>query len=340
MQAQAERIVENLNRAHHELFRRDLAVCLIGEDLLDPYGGAFKVARGLSTQFPERVLSTPISECAFTGMACGMALNGEKPIVEIMFGDFIGYAFDPLWNLAAKSVRMYGRRVPIHLLVRCAVGGNRGFGATHSQSPHKHFLGIPDLELFEVNPFYDNAPLLSELIDHGNPVILFENKTLYSRHCIQAGDLDDLFAWRFIGPRQEFAQICIEEPEEPDAIIIAPGSMVLRALEAARQAFLDYEIETVILTPSQLHPFPLTPILDQLTRAKRILVVEEGIAGGSWAESVATTIYSRLWDQLKNPVTCLHSKSSIIPCARHLEEQVILQSDHILKALIEGTADA
>ncbi len=335
----AERMVENLNRAHHELFRRDPAVCLIGEDLLDPYGGAFKVARGLSTQFPDRVLSTPISECAFTGMACGMALNGEKPIVEIMFGDFIGYAFDPLWNLAAKSVRMYGRRVPVHLLVRCAVGGNRGFGATHSQSPQKHFLGIPDLELFEINPFHDNVTLLGDLIDRGNPVILFENKTLYARHRLQEGDLDDLFTWRFIGPRQEFARICIEESAAPDALIIAPGSVVFPALEAARQAFLDHELETVILTPAQLYPFPLAPILDQLAQAKRILVVEEGIAGGSWAESVATAIYARLWGQLAEPVICLHSQSSIIPCARHLEERVIVQSCDILKALIGKRAD-
>lgn len=330
----AERIVENLNRAHHELFRRDPAVCLIGEDLLDPYGGAFKVSRGLSTEFPERVLSAPISECAFTGMACGMALAGEKPIVEIMFGDFIGYAFDPLWNLAAKSVSMYGRRVPVHLLVRCTVGGNRGFGATHSQSPQKHLLGIPDLELFEINPFHDNVSLLGELIERGNPILLFENKTLYSRHCIRTEDFDELFSWRFIGPCQEFAQIYIEQPEAPDALIIAPGSVVFSALEAARRAFLDREIETVILTPAQLHPFPLAPILDDLVRAKRILVIEEGTAGGSWAESVAIAIYSCLWDQLKCPVLSLHSKSSIIPCARHLEEQVLLQSDHIYDALI------
>ena len=331
---QAERIVENLNRAHHELFGRDPAVCLIGEDLLDPYGGAFKVSRDLSTRFPERVLSAPISECAFTGMACGMALAGEKPIVEIMFGDFIGYAFDPLWNLAAKSVSMYGRRVPIHLLVRCTVGGNRGFGATHSQSPQKHFLGIPDLDLFEVNPFHDNVELLAELIERGNPVLLFENKTLYSRHCVREGALDDLFSWRFIGPRREFAKICIEESESPDAVIVASGSVVFSALEAARRAFLDHELETVILTPAQLHPLPLAPILDDLARAKRILVIEEGIAGGSWAESVATAIYSRLWGRLENPVICLHSKSSIIPCARHLEERVLLQSDHVFEALI------
>jgi len=165
----------------------------------------------------------------------------------------------------------------------------------------------------KVNPFHDNVELLAELIERGNPVLLFENKTLYSRHCVREGALDDLFSWRFIGPRREFAKICIEESESPDAVIVASGSVVFSALEAARRAFLDHELETVILTPAQLHPFPLAPILDDLARAKRILVIEEGIAGGSWAESVAIAIYSRLWGRLENPVICLHSKPGDLP---------------------------
>lgn len=332
---QTERIVENLNRAHHELFGRDSSVCLLGEDVADPYGGAFKVTRGLSTAYPDRVLSTPISECGVANMACGMALAGEKPIVEIMFGDFIGYAFDPLWNLAAKSVRMYGKRLPVNLLVRCPVGGNRGYGATHSQSPQKHFLGIPDLDLFEINPFHDNLDLLDKLVNRGNPSILFESKTLYARARATDSRLDDLFDWRFVGPGDEFAEIRIERAQTADALIIAPGSVVDRAMEAARRAFLEYELETTILTPSQLHPFPLDPILDQLASTRRILVAEEGLGGGSWGETVAQAIHTRLWKELHQPVIPIFSRHSVIPCARHLEERVILQSDAIFAALVE-----
>jgi 2-oxoisovalerate dehydrogenase E1 component len=329
-----ERVVDNLNRAHYEALRGDPTVCLLGEDVTDPYGGAFKVSRGLSTAFPGRVLATPISECAFVGMACGMALNGEKPIVEIMFGDFIGYAFDPLWNMAAKSVRMYGRRVPIHLLVRCPVGGNRGYGATHSQSPQKHLLGIPDLELFEVTPFHDNVPLFADLLDRGNPVILFENKSLYGRQCIVGERLGDLFEWRFVGARRQFVAVSIAGAQEPEVLIIAPGSVCLQALDAVETAFLDYELEAGVLVPSQLYPFDPTPVLDRLSRATRIVVVDEGIAGGSWAEYVASLVYTQLWGKLRYPVACLHSRDSIIPCARHLEEHVVVQSKDILRVLV------
>ena len=140
-----EKVVDNLNRALHALFAEDPKVCLIGEDLLDPYGGAFKVAKGLSTAYPDRVHTTPLSENGFTGFAAGMALAGEKPIVEIMFGDFIAIAVDPIVNFAAKSVTMYGRRIDLTMLVRCPVGGQRAYGPTHSQAMQKYFVGTPNL---------------------------------------------------------------------------------------------------------------------------------------------------------------------------------------------------
>ena len=143
----------NLNRGLHTVFANDPRVYLLGEDVLDPYGGAFKVTRGLSTRYPDRVLTTPISEGAIVGVGNGLALAGDRAIVEVMFGDFVTLAFDQIVNFAAKSVAMYGRRLPMHLVVRCPVGGNRGYGPTHSQCPQKHFVGVPDLALFEVSPF-------------------------------------------------------------------------------------------------------------------------------------------------------------------------------------------
>ena len=162
----SERIVENLNRTLHQLMEADERVFFLGEDVLDPYGGAFKVARGLSTRFPARVLTTPISELGIAGVANGLALAGQRPILEFMFGDFIFLAFDQIVNFAAKSVTMYGERMPFHLLVRCPVGGHRGYGATHSQSVQKHFIGVPNLELFEISPLHDNSKLLPA--DHGS----------------------------------------------------------------------------------------------------------------------------------------------------------------------------
>jgi pyruvate/2-oxoglutarate/acetoin dehydrogenase E1 component len=113
----ADRVGENLNSALAYALGQDRRVTLMGQDLLDPYGGAFKISRGLSTKYPESVITTPISESGVLGLAAGMALCGDRPIVEVMFGDFIALGFDMLLNFATKSVAMYGQRVPVNLVV-------------------------------------------------------------------------------------------------------------------------------------------------------------------------------------------------------------------------------
>src|SRR5579884_1164069 len=128
-----ERTAEELNAALHEILAENPEVILVGEDLLDPYGGAFKVARGLSTRYPNQVLSTPIAEAGLTGLANGMALAGMRPIAEIMFADFATLAADQLINFAAKYYFMYGGRVTCPITLRLVSGGGRGYGPTHSQ---------------------------------------------------------------------------------------------------------------------------------------------------------------------------------------------------------------
>src|SRR5207302_10725383 len=126
--AQEPRVVESLNAALHDLLEHDAAVHIFGQDLLDPYGGAFAVTRGLSTRFPDRVHPTPISEAAIVGSATGYALAGGKAVVEIMFGDFVALAADQLANSAAKHHYFSRGESPVNLVVRVAMGGGRGYG--------------------------------------------------------------------------------------------------------------------------------------------------------------------------------------------------------------------
>lgn len=330
-----ERVVESLNSALHSLFARDPQVYLIGEDLLDPYGGAFKVALGLSSGYPDRVLTTPISEEAILGVAGGLALCGEKPIVEIMFGDFIALGFDQILNFATKSVSMYGRTLPMNLVVRCPVGGSRSYGPTHSQSLQKHFVGIPNLSLFELSPLHDTTELLSKLVNLGHPSILFENKVLYTQRMYRDGYIDDLFSFDFLDRERSIARIFLNEFDANTCVLIAPGGMVQRCLSAVRDAFMEYEIGAQIVVPTQLYPFDFEPMIERLEKAEHILIVEEGVAGGTWGSEIAHGIYNRLWGRLKNKVRLLHSKNSIIPSSAHLEQQVLLQAADIYQALVE-----
>jgi pyruvate/2-oxoglutarate/acetoin dehydrogenase E1 component len=335
-----ERVVESLNRALHHVFATDERVFLIGEDILDPYGGAFKVSKGLSSKYPTRVLTTPISEAAIVGLAGGLALCGEKPIVEIMFGDFIALSFDQILNFASKSVSMYGKKLDLNLVIRCAVGGNRGYGPTHSQNLQKHFIGIPNLHLFELSPFHDSVELLEKLINLGCPCILFEDKVLYTQRVYADGIVDDLFKSEFLDPEKNFTRVYSEGFERSQCLLMASGGSVMRCLAAARELFINDEIETEILVPAQLYPFEISAILERLSAADHILVVEDSVAGGTWGSEVAYVLYSQLWGKLKHKVQFIHSKDSIIPSAAHLERQVIMQQEDIYKAVKEIVSHA
>ena len=141
-------VLDSLHQGLKAVMARDTRVYLLGEDILAPYGGAFKVTRDLSDLYPDRVLTTPISEAGIVGLASGMALRGLRPVVEIMFGDFTTLIADQLINHAAKFRWMYNDQVRVPLVVRTPMGGRRGYGPTHSQTLEKHFLGVPvDLHL-------------------------------------------------------------------------------------------------------------------------------------------------------------------------------------------------
>src|SRR5512136_2157509 len=144
-------VLESLNNGLHQAFSMEPNVYLLGEDILDPYGGAFKVTRGLSSRFPDRVLTTPISEAAIIGVASGMALRGLRPVAEIMFGDFLTLCADQLVNHASKFRWMYNDNVHVPMVVRAPMGGRRGYGPTHSQSLEKMFLGVPGMKVVAPN---------------------------------------------------------------------------------------------------------------------------------------------------------------------------------------------
>jgi pyruvate dehydrogenase E1 component beta subunit len=314
------RVADHLNAALRGTLGADPRTYLLGEDLLDPYGGAFKISQGLSTDFPAQVLSTPISEGAIVGVAGGLALCGDTAIVEIMFGDFITLGFDQLVNFAAKSVTMYGSRIPMRMIVRCPSGGGRGYGPTHSQSLMKHFIGVPGLSLYELSPFHDTAAVFAEMLELAEPCVFFEDKVLYSRPMF---DVPAPFECEI---RAGVAHLSCEGT--PDCVIVAPGGMAYRTLAAMRRLLIEDEITCELLVPSRLYPFEV-----DVPEIGAVFVVEESTGGGTWGAEVAHRIHSRQWATLRRPVTLLHSADSVIPAAVHLEQRVLLGADAIYDAI-------
>ncbi|WP_214102987.1 alpha-ketoacid dehydrogenase subunit beta [Acrocarpospora catenulata] len=325
------RVAEHLNEALHTLLAADPSVHVLGEDITDPYGGAFKITKGLSTRFGDRVVSTPLSEGGIVGVGAGLALAGDRAIVEIMFGDFAALAFDQLLNFASKSTAMYGRQVPIPLIVRCPTGGRRGYGPTHSQSPQKHFIGMPGLALYELSPFHDAHALLTDMFARQAPCVLFEDKVLYTRRICRDGVVDDLFRFELTGG---WARVYADGDLPPDCVIIAPGGLADRALEAMRELLIEHEITCVLLVPGRLYPLEVAPVLDLLRSAGTVCVAEDGTAGGTWGAEVARLLHPALWDTLSGPIRLVSGADSVIPTAPHLEREVIVQADTIRKAVL------
>ncbi len=190
--------MQSLNQALYQALQDNSQVVLLGEDILDPYGGSFKVTRGLSTAFPDRVLTTPISEAGITGMAGGMALRGMRPVVEIMFGDFATLIADQIVNHIAKFNGMYNGQVNAPVVIRTPMGARRGYGPTHSQTLEKIFLGTPGLTFLAPSHLQGSSAigaagqlLLDAILHQDGPTFFVENKLQYLLKLLTSEDLQD-----------------------------------------------------------------------------------------------------------------------------------------------------
>jgi 2-oxoisovalerate dehydrogenase E1 component len=262
-----------INRALHGWLAADPRVLLLGEDIRSPYGGAFKATRGLSDAFPGRVINTPISEAAIVGIANGLALGGRRPVVEIMFGDFLGLCFDQLANHAAKFRGMYNGRASSAIVVRTPMGGGRGYGPTHSQNLEKHFAGIPGLRVVVLHGRARIDALYAALRDSVEPTLLVENKLLYR----ERGDAPLPPGYEALETTEPFPTTMLRPKTVADLTVVAFGRMSAIAEQVAAELHAE-EIGLEILLPLSASPFDARPVLESIARTGKLLVVEEGAA--------------------------------------------------------------
>lgn len=325
----------SLQAGLHDCFARDPRVLMVGEDLLDPYGGAFKVSKGLSSAFPGRVLTTPISEGAITGVAAGLALRGMRPVVEIMFGDFLTLCADQIVNHIAKFRGMYHDRVRVPLVIRTPMGGGRGYGATHSQSLEKLFLGVPGLRVVAPGHAHDPGRLLAHaILEDEDPVLFIEHKLLYPEPLADAATGLEISERAEI-PGYPTALIANYRDGAPDVTVIAYGG-VSRLLLPILVKLREEEINVLAALPSSLKPLPRETLIAAAGASGRVIVAEEGTAGFNWGTEVAALIYDRLWGRLLRPIVRLASAEAVIPCAKDAEDRLLLNAAMIEDAIVEA----
>jgi len=319
-----------INGALANWLAEDNRVLLLGEDIRAPYGGAFKVTRGLSKDYPDRVLNTPISEAGIVGVANGLALGGRRPIVEIMFGDFLGLCFDQLVNHAAKFRAMYNERVSSAIVVRTPMGGGRGYGPTHSQNLEKHFVGIPGLRVLVLHGRAPIASLYRALRTSVEPTLIIENKLLYR----ERADAPLPPTYEALETAELYPTTVLRPSGRPDVTVVAFGRMSLLAEQIAAELVAE-EIALELLFPLSVSPLDLRPLHESVNRTGKLVVIEEGSAQFDLSSEVLAAAVEAYRGSSCLRVRRIAAQPRPIPSALALELEVLPSAAQLRTACLE-----
>ena len=276
------RMTQALNRAYRTAVAN--GAYMIGEDIVDPYGGAFKVTRGLSTEFPTRVVGTPISEAGVAGVGIGLSLMGSPAFVEIMFGDFFTNVFDQLISNASKFFHMYAFQASAPVRIRSPMGGKRGYGPTHSQSLEKHLVGIDNVAVVAMTSLEDPALSIESLSRMAAPAVIIESKVDYGRLLWQ-GTPDHSSSKLAI----DFGTLVFSpNHHEATVTVVAYGDTAREVADNLKLLFVETDHVVELIVPILIHPIDIGPILKSALKTRHVIVVEDGsVACGIGAEVLA-----------------------------------------------------
>jgi len=293
----------------------DERVILFGEDIAVA-GGVFAATPGLYEKYgPERVFDTPISELALAGAAFGSAVTGLRPVIEIMFGDFLTLAMDMLVNQATKYRFLTQEQVSVPLVIRSVVGAGGRFGAIHSQMPVSWLMGVPGLKIVAPSTPADAKSLLRAAIRDDNPVLFFEHKRLYTLEGEVNGE---------VGRLGEAAVV----REGGDVTLVTAMKSVHDALEAAERLEED-RVSVEVIDLRTLRPIDVDTVLASVRKTYRLVVVEEGPLTGGWAGEVVARVTEEALGQLDD-VWRIATPNTPIPYSPPLEDAFLPGADRIV----------
>jgi pyruvate/2-oxoglutarate/acetoin dehydrogenase E1 component len=302
---------EALRQALREALQRDERVFLMGEDV-GSYGGSYAVSKGLLEEFgEERIRDTPLSESAFVGAGIGAAMNGMRPIVEVMTVNFSLLCLDQIMNNAATLRHMSGGQINVPLVIRMATGAGRQLAAQHSHSLEGWYAHIPGLRIVAPATLEDARGMLWTALEDPDPVIMFENALLYNLEgdlAEDAGAVDiDCAAVRRDGA---------------DVSLITYGGSLGKTLQAAAQ-LVEQGISAEVIDLRTLRPLDSGAILASVRKTHRALIVDEGWKSGSLAAEVCARIVEEAFYDLDAPVARVCSREVPVPYAKHLEDAAL-----------------
>ncbi len=316
-----------VNAAIRQEMRRDKSVVFIGEDI-GAAGGVFKTTGGLLEEFGAlRVRDTPISEQAILGAAAGAAMTGLKPIAEIMFSDFFAVCWDIVVNQIAKTRYMTDGQCSFPLVIRSANGGGSRFGAQHSQSIENWAMAVPGLKVVAPSSPADVKGLLAAAIRDPDPVLFFEQKSLY-------GTKGDVPEGEYV---DELGKAKILR-EGSDVTIIALAAMVRHAMAAADTLANEHGISAEVIDVRSLVPLDMTTIMNSVTKTGRLVTVEENPRLCGWGAEISSIVSEELFWNLDGPIVRVTTPHIPLPSADALEDAMLPSPQKVVDAVI-GLAD-
>jgi acetoin:2,6-dichlorophenolindophenol oxidoreductase subunit beta len=317
---------EAVARAIAQEMERDPSVLFIGEDV-GAAGGVFKTTEGLQERFgAERVRDTPISEQAIIGAAMGAAMNGLRPIAELMFSDFFAVCWDIVANQIAKTRYMTNGQVALPLVIRTANGGGVRFGAQHSQSVESWMMAIPGLKVVVPSTPRDMIGLFAAAVRDPDPVIVVEPKVLYATK----GDVPD-------GEVVDRLGVATVVREGGDVTIAALGAMVPKAVEAAEQLSAG-GVGAEVIDVRSLVPLDLATIADSVGRTGHLVTVEENPRLCGWGAEVASIVAEESFYALDGPIVRVTTPHLPLPAADVLEDAAIPSVERIVEGVQKAVA--
>jgi pyruvate/2-oxoglutarate/acetoin dehydrogenase E1 component len=315
---------EAVSAAIAQEMRRDESVVFLGEDIAAA-GGVFKTTQGLLEEFgPLRVRDTPISEQAIVGAAAGAAMTGLRPIAEIMFSDFFAVCWDIVVNQIAKTRFMTDGQCSFPLVIRSANGGGARFGAQHSQSVENWAMAIPGLKVVAPSNAADVKGLLAASIRDPDPVLFFEQKSLY-------GMKSDVPEGEHVVP---LGQAAIAR-EGSDVTIVALAAMVPRALKAAETLQSEHNISAEVVDVRCLVPLDVTTIFKSVTKTGRLVTVEENPRLCGWGAEISSLVSEELFWDLDGPIVRVTTPHIPLPSADRLEDAVMPSPARIVDNILK-----
>jgi pyruvate dehydrogenase E1 component beta subunit len=316
-------MAEAVREALAEEMRRDPTVFVIGEDVAEA-GTPFKVLSGLVEEFgTRRVIDTPISEAGFTGVALGAAMTGMRPVVDIMFGDFLTLVMDQLVNQAAKIHYMSGGKLKAPLTVRTTLGATRRSAAQHSQSLHALLSHIPGLKVALPSTPYDAKGLMKAAIRDDSPVVLFEDKMMFrQKGLVPEGD--------YVVP----LGVADVKREGGDVTIVATSSMVYVALAAAETLAAE-DISAEVIDPRTTVPLDTETLIRSAVKTGRVIVVDEGHRAYGVTAEIASSIAEAAFYHLDAPVRRLGALDVPVPFSPVLEDVTVPTAEQVVAAARE-----